>query len=393
MNNSSPLNRYDYYSLLAFALTAVASIALQNFIWVSVALFLYLSLKNSQKIKWPSNLFTVATILFLMTYFIGGLIGVNPAKSFQTLHKSLTFLLIFPLGAMTLSILDIRKLLHFFIAGSTICAIHGIFIHFIKHQDRIDSFSGDKMVFGGMLMVTILLITSFLTTSPKNYWLWASLGFVFWALILTQTRGAWLGVLAGFALLTWRFNKKWLWFGLALFALSFLAAPQEFQKRLESIGSIHLAYNEQHQVIGASQPRLLIWISGLRIINDHPMGVGQGNIEDIYPKYRIDAPGNDINVPHLHDNFLQILAQNGWLGLGAYLFWIFSFYFQALRFRSSSGEAGQFNWMILCVFSSILVWGLTEYTFSHQFMNIHFFLIGIAVLLWEKYSGPRTTRA
>ncbi len=385
MNNSASFNRYDYYALSAFALTAVASIALQNFIWLSIALFLFFSFKHSKKITWPSSLFTTATLFFLATYFIGAIAGINPAKSFQTVHKSLTFLLIFPLGAMALSTADIRKLLNFFIAGATLCAVFGIGKHFLLHQDRIDSFSGDKMVFGGMLMVTVLLITSLLTANPKNHWLWASLGIVFWALILTQTRGAWLGVVIGFILLTWRINKKWLWFGLALFALSFLVAPQEFQKRLESIASIQLTHNGQHEVIGANQPRLLIWISGLRIIKDHPMGVGQGNIEDIYHQYRIDAAGNDIDVPHLHDNFLQILAQNGWLGLAAYLFWIFAFYFEALRFKPSSEEVGLWNWMLLCIFSAILIWGLTEYTFSHQFMNIQFFFMGIAVLLWQRY--------
>ena len=331
MSNSASFNRYDYYALLAFALTAVASIALQNFIWISIALFLFLSFKHSKKITWPSNLFTTATLIFLATYFIGAIAGINPAKSFQTIHKSLTFLMIFPLGTMALSIADIRKLFDFFIAGATLCAVFGIGKHFLLHQDRIDSFSGDKMVFGGMLMVTMIIVTSLLTTFPKNYWLWASLVIIFWALILTQTRGAWLGVLTGFILLTWRFNKKWLGFGLAIFVVSFLVSPQEFQKRLESIGSIQLVYNEKHEVIGASQPRLLIWISGLRIIKDHPLGVGQGNIEDIYPHYRIDSFGNDIDVPHLHDNFLQILAQNGWLGLAAYLFWIFAFYFDAIH--------------------------------------------------------------
>ena len=386
MSNSASFNRYDYYALLAFALTAVASIALQNFIWISIALFLFLSFKHSKKITWPSNLFTTATLIFLATYFIGAIAGINPAKSFQTIHKSLTFLMIFPLGAMALSIADIRKLFDFFIAGATLCAVFGIGKHFLLHQDRIDSFSGDKMVFGGMLMVTMIIVTSLLTTFPKNYWLWASLVIIFWALILTQTRGAWLGVLTGFILLTWRFNKKWLGFGLAIFVVSFLVSPQEFQKRLESIGSIQLVYNEKHEVIGAIQPRLLIWISGLRIIKDHPLGVGQGNIEDIYPHYRIDSFGNDIDVPHLHDNFLQILAQNGWLGLAAYLFWIFAFYFDAIQFKSSQEEVRHWNWMFLCVFSSILVWGLTEYTFSHQFMNIQFFFMGIAVLIWQKYS-------
>lgn len=390
MNKSAPFNRYDYYALLGFAFTAVASIALQNFIWISVALFIFFNLKDSKKITWPSNLFTTATILFLATYFIGAIVGINPVKSFETVHKSLTLLIIFPLGAMALSIVDIRKLFNFFIAGATICAIYGIYKHFVLHQDRIDSFSGDSMVFGGMLMITVLLITSLLTTHPKNYWLWTSLGIVFWALILTQTRGAWLGLIAGFTLLTWRLNKKWLLIGLIIFVFSFFVSPQEFQKRLESIGSIQLTYNEHHEVVNASQPRLLIWISGLRIIKDHPWGVGQGNIEDIYPQYRIPVSYYESDVPHLHNNFLQILAQNGWLGLTAYLFWIFAFYFEALRFKSETEEVFHWNWMFLCFFSSILVWGLTEYTFSHQFMNIQFFFMGIAILLWEKYSASKT---
>jgi O-antigen ligase len=394
MNSSAAFRRYDYYILLAFAFTAVASIALQNLIWVSIALFLFLCFKHSEKINWPSNLFTTATLLFLATFLIGAIAGVNPAKSFETVHKYLTFLIIFPLGAMAFTITDIRKLLYFFTAGATVCAAYGIiYKHFVIHQDRIDSFSGDKMVFGGMLMASLLLILSFLTVRPKNYWFWVSLPLITVALLLTETRGAWLGALVGFTLLTWRLNKRWLFIGFILIVVGFFFSPKELQERVKSITTFNFSYGDKQQINNSSQTRFLIWIAGIQMIKAHPMGVGQGNVEDLYPQYRVPNNDSEQTVPHLHDNFLQILAQNGWLGLFAYLFWIFMFYFEAFRFKSSNAEARQWNWMFLSVFSAVLIWGLTEYTFSHQFMNIQFFLLGLQINLWKNYknTNPLTT--
>jgi O-antigen ligase len=90
--------------------------------------------------------------------------------------------------------------------------------------------------------------------------------------------------------------------------------------------------------------------------------------------------------PHLHDNFLQVCAQNGWIGLAAYLFWVFSYYWTALRSHTSDKDSKDLNWALLCVFSAVLVWGLTEYTFSHQFMNVQFFLLGLQIGLWRNPS-------
>jgi O-antigen ligase len=389
MSSPTEFRRYDYYALLAFAFTAVASIAFQNLIWVSIALFLFLRLTRPGKINWPSNLFAAATILFLATFIIGALLGVNPSKSFETVHKYLTFLVIFPLGAMALSLLDVRKLLHFFIAGAWVCAVYGIGKHFLLNQDRIDSFSGDKMVFGGMLMASLLIVTFLLKSSPKNPWLWLSLAVIGTALIFTGTRGAWVGALAGSFFLMRGLSKRYLWGGVLILICLFFLLPSQYQDRIKSITDIHYSYTinmmdkaDNGKIANASQPRLLIWASGLKMIRDFPLGVGQGNVEDVYPRYRIPTNDSEPTVPHLHDNFLQIAAQNGWLGFAVYLFWIFAFYHDALRFKPSGPEADQWNWMFLSVFTAIWVWGLTEYTFSHQFMNIQFFLLGLQTNLW-----------
>lgn len=383
METSATNNRYLLWCLSAFSATAVASISLQNLIWVAVLIFFYLRFRSKEPVNWPKGLFPFATLLFLSTFFLGAVVGVDPANSFHTVHKYLTFLMIFPLGAMALGEQEIRKLLLIFIFGTAICSIYGIGKYFFLHENRIDSFSGDKMVFGGLLMAGLLLTIWFLKNSPKNIWLWASFILILSALVLTQTRGAWIGAFAGFFLFSWRYNRKWLLAAAILIASAFFMMPTSLQNRVKSITDLNISYDDNHQIANSSQPRLLIWLSGMKIIKDHPWGIGQGNISDVFPRYRLMALNlYEPTVPHLHNNFLQVLVQNGWIGLIAYLFWIFSYYKTALSRQETLIELEGLNWIFLCVFSSVLVWGLTEYTFSHQFMNVQFFLLGLQLNFW-----------
>jgi O-antigen ligase len=370
---------------MAFAATAVASIALQNFIWIAVAIFLFFQIKNHLTFYWPQGLFPIATFLFLISYFAAALWGIDPANSFQGVHKTLTFLLVFFVAAMPLVLEKIQKIIRTFIYGAAFCAVCGIGKHYFLHQDRIDSFSGDKMVFGGLLMVSFIINASFLKNRSREIIPWLTFGLIGIALIFTQTRGAWVGCAVGFIILTWKQSRKALVVGCLAALVSFFFLPQSLQERIKSIGDIHVTYNAQHQVVDASQSRILIWATGWEIIQDHPWGVGQGNVGKIYPQYdRTTLASYERSEPHLHNNYLQILAQNGWSGFIIYLFWIFSYYSSVFKFKTANSQAAELNWTLMAVFSAILVWGLTEYTFSHQFMNVQFFLLGLQAWLWKQ---------
>ena len=156
---------------------------------------------------------------------------------------------------------------------------------------------------------------------------------------------------------------------------------------------IWVTYNAEHRAVAANETRILIWLAGWEMIKDHPWGVGQGNVSRLFPQYVAGTPiaDREPNVPHLHDNFLQILAQNGWQGLAVYLLWIAVYGWTALRARPPSAEGAEMNWVLFCVFIGVLVWGLTEYTFSHQFMNFQSFLLGLQVRLWS--FSPRNGNA
>ena len=140
----------------------------------------------------------VWTLLWVFSFYLGSFLGVNPLHSLETVHRYLTILLILFVGGMEMGPLEIRKFLSAFGWGTVICAIYGIGKHLFLHQERIDSFSGDKMVFGGLLMTALLIQFGFLMKKPKDLLPWAGVFLNGWALVLTETRGAWIGFFAGF---------------------------------------------------------------------------------------------------------------------------------------------------------------------------------------------------
>jgi O-antigen ligase len=241
------------------------------------------------------------------------------------------------------------------------------------------------MVFGGLLMTALLIQVGFLMRKPRDLLLWAGVLLNGSAIVFTETRGAWIGFFAGFLILGWRFNRKWIGVGIALLVAGYFALPSNIQERIRSITHVGIGYNEKHEVKYSEQTRILIWASGMRMIRDYPLGIGQGNVGEIYPRYRLEAIGQyEATEPHLHNNFLQITVQNGWLGLVIYLSWIFVFFLKAFKFQGWEPLEQDLNWIMTCCFLASLVWGLTEYTFAQQFMYLQFSLLGLQWGLWKR---------
>ncbi len=383
MNIPPTSRRFFFFSLAFFFFVSTASIALQNLVWLPALwiLWLYFRDPSHTPIRWDP--FLVLTLLWVFTFYLGALLGVNQANSFETVHRYLTILLILFVGSMGLAAVEIRKILAFFIWGTVFCAVCGIGKHYWLHQDRIDSFSGDKIVFGGLLMTALILQLGFLMLQPKNLPLWAGVVLNLAALLLTETRGAWVGLAAGFLILGGRLNRKWLLAGLMAGIVGYFFMPVYLQDKIKSITRVETHFDEKHEVDYSDQTRILIWDSGLRIIRDYPWGIGQGNIGVIFPRYHPKGLV-EVTEPHLHNNFLQITVQNGWQGLTVYLGWIFCFFLNAIRFKGKDLNEQNLNWTMTCCFIAALAWGLTEFTFAQQFMYLQFALIGLQLGLWNK---------
>ncbi len=173
-------------------------------------------------------------------------------------------------------------------------------------------------------------------TWPDRLWLLSLLavaGTTTAALVLSWSRGAWLGFAGGVAviLLFWPRRR---WIGGAVLAAGLvvggvaLAAglvPAGVRDRLTSItaefrlGDVRgVDINDENYAV---LERLAHWQAAIAMADDHPwLGVGFGNYEAAYADYAL------INWPfplgHAHNYYLNLLAEVGLVGIIAYLvFW------------------------------------------------------------------------
>ncbi len=135
------------------------------------------------------------------------------------------------------------------------------------------------------------------------------------ALILTFSRGCWVGIMAAAAIfVTFVAGKLW---GLALIALPFvpMLLPQSIINRFTSIGDMSDS---------STSYRVYIWMGTLAMIADFwisGIGMGAEAFAQVYPFYSYSS----IVAPHSHNLFLQILVESGVVGIG--LFLLIGFFF------------------------------------------------------------------
>ncbi len=162
------------------------------------------------------------------------------------------------------------------------------------------------------------------------------------ALVLSWSRGAWLGFAAGAATLLFFWPRRRVWGaavllgGLGLFVVGVTGGivPASITERLTSftaeftLGDVRgVDINDANYAV---LERLAHWQSALDMARDQLWwGVGFGNYEPAYPEYAL------INWPyplgHAHNYYLNLLAEVGLTGIIAYLIFWAAVIWQAIR--------------------------------------------------------------
>lgn len=189
------------------------------------------------------------------------------------------------------------------------------------------------------------------------------------ALILTFSRGCWLGIMLSAAVfVTFAAGKLW---GLALIALPVLPLilPESIINRFTSIGDMKDS---------STSYRVYIWMGTLLMLRDFWLtGIGPGTeaFTQVYPFYSYSS----IVAPHSHNLFLQIITESGIIGIGVFLLLIYLFVRRLTVACQTEGKGGSLFTMIVALGAGIAGF-LLQGMFDNCFYNYRVFMIFWAVI-------------
>jgi O-antigen ligase len=187
-----------------------------------------------------------------------------------------------------------------------------------------------------------------------------------WALVVSQTRGAWVGALAGLVVVAVLRAPRLLWLlGAAAFALAVLR-PASVTSRLTILDD-------------SSKDRYYMWQAGVDMVLDKPVfGQGPGMILAVYPRYRWPEAPNP-RQPHLHNNLFQVAAERGLPGLVFFLWWAAAALAAALREArrgvAAKSEAAGAAGGVLGALCAVFVAGIFEYNLGDSEVLMLFLLL------------------
>ncbi len=188
-------------------------------------------------------------------------------------------------------------------------------------------------------------------------------------ILLTWSRGAWLGAIAEillFLLLYSSKSRRLLLLGIPVVLLAVPMLPQNVIGRFSSIGSL---------TESSIRYRLYVWRGTLRMIAAHPFGIGIG--ENAFSTHYISyALSGTESVMHTHHILLQILCETGWIGLLLF----FLLFFMIIRQFAGQIKQGEGRGSIApaCALCSCLIMGLFDHIWYH-FGNMALFWIIMAM--------------
>ncbi len=314
--------------------------------------------------RYPASLrspFTyLAGVLALLTA-ASAVFSRDPAVSARHL-PGLALLLLVPVAMDLVDDVGRARAVALAIAASgTALALLGIW-QFLHGGDdlanRIRGTLSHYMTFSGL---TTLAAGLLLGLAFEGRGRWRSVGFVslvpLCAVLLTYTRGAYVGICAAVLLYLAVRRPRGLLLLAPILVVVFLLAPAEIRGRIRSIGDLTDRTNRD---------RIAMLRAGARIARDYPVfGLGPDMVKPFYPLYR-DADAPRWTVPHLHNNAAQIAAANGLFAAGVYVTWMLLFLARSIVvLRRETDPARAAVWAgALLAGAAIVVAGLFEYNFG-----------------------------
>ncbi|MEP7309296.1 MAG: O-antigen ligase family protein [Acidobacteriota bacterium] len=336
--------------------------------WLAVVVTNHEPLLRAPRMFWPLAVYAALTL-------VSAAFSPQPYTSFIDCKQLVLFLLV-PVTYRLMNESRAHTLVSVVMSLGAVSAVFGIIQYGILHYDtlgqRPQGTLSHYMTYSGLLMLVIgIALARILFGRRERTWAALIMPALLVAISLTQTRNAWMGVLAAVALLLSLKDFRLLAVLPLVAAIFFGIAPTRFM-------SIFDRNNP------TSRDRVAMIEEGGHMILDHPLvGVGPNMVQQRYADYRVSTAVEKVN-PHLHNVPVQIAAERGLPALAAWIVFVVMLFVdlcRGLRFPSERFFAA----VGLASVVAMLAAGLFEYNFGDSE-----FLMSLLILVTLPFAVRRS---
>lgn len=342
---------------------------------------------TTPKLNWRLDGVGLGLCLLLAVLFISSLTSFSPVQSLTVWIMYLVFIGFYFVIVNTVKTKEqLYSLLKLFALMGALVALYGVMQYvfgwntsnawideemFEEATMRVYSTMGNPNVLGEYLLLTLPISAVFMLKYPwKRLAKWVYM-LIFagsaLCLVLTQSRGCWLGFMLTAFIFVSFYNGRW-WKILPLFILLLpFVMPQTMIDRLLSIGDMSDS---------STSYRVFIWLGTLEMMQNFwigGIGMGEGAFGAVYPFYSYNA----IVAPHSHNTFLQLLVEGGIGALAAFVGTMIVFLKKMASVYSIKPKTTWTSMLALGIGSAVagfLLQSMFDYTFYNYRMMAMFFM-------------------
>lgn len=377
-----------FFLLLIFLFSTNFSIAVCYIIFSVLLLFVtYKIIKEKPKILLPP--FFKYLILFSTATLISTVFSTDPLNSLNDNKELLIFLLI----PVYILIIDEKKkmriAIYTLLFSSFLSSLSGIFISLkegISLSHRLKGFTSHWMTYSGLLMLVFIFFFIYTILREKGKQRYLNiflLVIILISILLSLTRNVWVGILVSiFIFIVFYFRKKpvipvVLIISLIIFLI---ILPGSIKRRAFSIFDINNETNKD---------RFYMAYTAIEIIKDHPLtGVGADNVKKVFREYR--HPDANKDNPHLHNNFLQIVAERGIITLTVFIIFFLTLLSDLFRLiKNGNSHERTLSVAVFFLVTGFLTAGMFEYNFGDSEIKFVLFFFLTLPFLKMKEFGKR----
>jgi O-antigen ligase len=378
-------NNVFFFLLLGFLFLVNFSIAGCYIMFTLLTIGLILSFISSSPFPWPGlPKFYKYFLLYILFSLISTLFSIDKLESLKDNSEFITFLLI----PIFLLIIQSKKRLDYslltVLASAVISSLIGIFITIkegVSLDHRLHGLTSHWMTYSGLLMFAFIFFFVYFVYEKRKknkLMLAVALLIILTSILLSLTRCVWVGIFISVGSFITYYKPKILYAAIPCLILLVFILPASVKDRITSI------FNMDNET---NRDRFYMYKTGINIFKDYPLtGVGADNLEKVYDKYKpVEAK---LSNPHLHNNFLQELAERGIFAVLSLLTAFVSIFILLVnKIKNSIDFEKIVATGALFAFIGFLVAGLFEYNFGDteiKFMLFYFLSIPFVALKEKK---------